>query len=278
MKFNITLVQPNGYIHSDALLEVAEFIALNIKKIGFDSVLTKNRIDKNYTNVVLCGHLASKQLLELNSKMIIFNSEQLPENSEWTSKEYRALLEKNYVWDYSINNLNCLSHKNHGLIDFYYCSELNRIKIKKPANYDLFFYGSLNERRKNILEKIVTNGLKVKIAYGVYGEERDILISESRAILNLHYYESQIFQQIRAFYPLINNTPVISENYPLHSAPSIFQEAIFLNGKIPIENYVTDILNSPEFDHDAEIKLAAYKKTEASFQFKSLLNKYLDCS
>jgi hypothetical protein len=260
-----------------ALLEAAEYINIKIKNAGFNSVLTKNYIDQSSTNVVVCGHLIPDKLLNLNCKMIIFNSEQLPENSEWTSAKYRALLDKNYVWDYSLSNLDKISHKNTGLIDFYYCSELNRIKIKKPASYDLLFYGSINERRKKILDKIIASGLRVKISFGVYGEERDALISESRAVLNLHYYESQIFQQIRTFYPLINNIPVISENYPFNSAPSVYQEAIFLNGNTLVEKYVSEILSNPNFESIVDKKLAEFKKTEASFQFKSLLNKYLDC-
>ena len=271
MKFNVTLIQPNDYIHSFALLEAAEYINIRINQCGYESALTKNHLERNRANVVVCGHLIPEELLKIDQKLVIFNSEQLPEDSVWTSPHYRNLLDKNYVWDYSPANLLKMKHGNTQLIDFYYCSQLSRLSIKKPAKYDLVFYGSINERRKKILDEIVKSGLRVKVIFGAYGGERDALISESRAVLNLHYYDSQIFQQIRAFYPLTNRIPIISENYPLKSAPDVYKDAIFLNGEEPIEEYSLRMLSSVDFEAQAEKKLDQFKKTDLENQFSGLI-------
>jgi hypothetical protein len=169
MKFNVTLIQPNDYIHSLALLEAAEYINIRIKQCGYESVLTKNRLEHNRVNVVLCGHLIPEELLKIDQKLIIFNSEQLPEDSVWTSQHYMTLLEKNYVWDYSRANILKIKHGNAQLIDFYYCDQLSRLEIKKPAKYDLVFYGSINERRKKILDEVSKSGLRLKVIFGAYG-------------------------------------------------------------------------------------------------------------
>lgn len=276
MKFNVTLIHPNDYIHSFALLEAAEYINIRINQCGYESALTKNYLDPNRANIVVCGHLIPEELLKIDQKLIIFNSEQLPEDSVWTSPHYRNLLDKNYIWDYSTANLLKIKHGNTQLIDFYYCDQLSRLEIKKPATYDLVFYGSINERRKKLLDEISKSGLRVKVIFGEYGGDRDALISGARAVLNLHYYDSQIFQQIRAFYPLINQIPIISENYPIKSAPDIYKDVIFLNGEEPIEEYVPRMLSSISFEAQAKIKLDQFKETELESQFSELIESSIE--
>jgi hypothetical protein len=64
MKFNVTLLQqPNDYIHSLTLLEAAEYINIRINQSGYESVLTKNYLEPNRVNLVLCGHLIPEELL-----------------------------------------------------------------------------------------------------------------------------------------------------------------------------------------------------------------------
>jgi hypothetical protein len=275
MKFNVTLIQPNDYTHSFALLEAAEYVNIRINQCGYESTLTKNHLEHNAINVVLCGHLIAEELLNADHKLIIFNSEQLPEDSVWTSPHYKNLLDKNFVWDYSPANLLKIRHGNTRLIDFFYCNPLSRITINKPAKYDLLFYGSMNDRRKKILDNLNKSGLRVKVVFGVYGLERDALISESRAVLNLHYYDSQIFQQVRAFYPLINRIPVISESYPLESAPAIYKEALFLNKDESIEDYTLRILSSDHFEAEAEARLDKFKGTDLQNQLSDIIKSSL---
>ena len=47
--------------------------------------------------------------------------------------------------------------------------------------------------------------------FGVYGKERDDLIAKSKLILNMHMYNSKIFEIVRVFYLLSNSIPVITE-------------------------------------------------------------------
>ena len=275
MKFNVTLIKPDNYIHSLALLEAAEYIDIRIKQCGYESSLTLNYLDPHKINVIFCGHLMPNELLKTNQKLIIFNSEQLCIESAWTSANYKNLLANNYVWDYSRANLGKIQHSNTQLIDFYYSNQLNRLKIRKPPKYDLLFYGSINDRRKKILDEITRKGLRLKVIFGMYGNERDALLSESKAILNLHYYDSQIFQQIRAFYPLINQIPIISENFPIETAPDIYSEAVFTNGKELIEDYVARILGSFDFEAEAKIRTDKFKDTDIENQFSDLIESSL---
>ena len=273
MKFNICLIQPPRYIHSLALLEAAEYVLYKIQKNGMDAELVANRMNQTGINIIFGAHIDPSNV-KIPKNSIIFNTEQVPENSVWIGNEYQKILNENYIWDYSLKNLNCISHNNKNLINFYYLSELSRVRLENDKTYDLLFYGSINERRKLILEGLEKSGLKIKNIYGVYAKARDQHFSKCKAILNLHFYESQIFQQIRTFYPLINNLPVISENFPLDSAADIYRDVIFTPNNQDFCEYVTDTLaNHEKFKKDSIDKLELFRTTEKFDEFDIALSK-----
>jgi len=273
LKFNICLIQPPRYIHSLALLEAAEYVLYKIQKNGMDAELVANRMNQTGINIIFGAHIDPSNV-KIPKNSIIFNTEQVPENSVWIGNEYQKILNENYIWDYSLKNLNCISHNNKNLINFYYLSELSRVRLENDKTYDLLFYGSINERRKLILEGLEKSGLKIKNIYGVYAKARDQHFSKCKAILNLHFYESQIFQQIRTFYPLINNLPVISENFPLDSAADIYRDVIFTPNNQDFCEYVTDTLaNHEKFKKDSIDKLELFRTTEKFDEFDIALSK-----
>jgi len=273
MKFNICLIQPSRYIHSLALLEAAEYVLYKIRKNGMDAELVANRMNQTGINIIFGAHIDPSNV-KIPKNSIIFNTEQIPENSVWIGNEYQKILNENYVWDYSLKNLNCISHNNKNLINFYYLSELSRVDLVNDKIYDLLFYGSINERRKIILEALEKSGLKIKTIFGVYAKARDQHFCECKAILNLHFYESQIFQQIRTFYPLINNLPVISENFPLDSAANIYRDVIFTPNNQDFCKYVADTLaNYEKFKKDSADKLELFRATEIFDEFDVALSK-----
>src|SRR5262249_55443542 len=95
-----------------------------------------------------------------------------------------------------------------------YVTELSRIPVAQPQDIDVLFYGSLNERRNSILNRLSDAGLKVQVAFGVYGRQRDDLIARSKLVLNIHYYESKIFEIVRVSYLLANSKAVVTECAP----------------------------------------------------------------
>ena len=277
MKFNICLIQPTGYIHALALLEAAEYIFFKIRDLGYEVQIVKNRIYPTGINVVFGAHINPGNNLNFPSNTIIFNTEQLPENNDWTSSEYFRILHKSFVWDYSDTNLDLIPHSNKCLINFYYEEKLKRIETSQSKKYDLAFYGSINDRRKNIIDRLISKGLKIKTIFGLYSKERDDSIMDCRAVLNLHYYESQIFQQIRAFYPLINGIPVISEKFPRESAPDIYQDVLFMPNTEDFCDYVVEILsNSESFNNISSSKLSTFEKTKSNNNIISAINNSID--
>jgi hypothetical protein len=94
-----------------------------------------------------------------------------------------------------------------------------------PKDIDILFYGCLNERRSFVIEQLKTFA-NVAAVTGVYGEELFGLISRAKIVLNLHFYESSIFEAVRVSFLLANRKAVVSEvnantDIPAHYAGSV---------------------------------------------------------
>ena len=117
-------MQPNGYIHGLALLEAMEYCAHQIRSCGHESILTKNRLIQDGINVIFGAHIDPGQHQDLPQNIVIFNTEQLPEDSVWVNDAYKKILQNNFVLDYSNINYSLIAHQNKSLIGFYYDQEL----------------------------------------------------------------------------------------------------------------------------------------------------------
>ncbi len=53
--------------------------------------------------------------------------------------------------------------------------------------------------------------MNVHTLFGVYGKERDSFISRAKIVLNLHHFDSHIFEIVRVFYLLTNQRAVVGE-------------------------------------------------------------------
>ena len=226
-KINITLIQPFGYTHSLALLEAAEFFEHQIRSLGFEVNLKKNRFEQNSVNIILGAHLLSDGN-SIPKNTIIFNSEQTSEKNDWfKNKIYLEILKKNYIWEYSKSNQKNISNPTTSIIFFGNENQLKRLNKALHKEYDLLFYGSMSPEKEKTLKKLADRGLKVKSIFDLYSAERDAHLEKTRAILNLHHYKTAVFQQIRAFYPLINKIPVFSEDFAQETAPDFYQHCVF---------------------------------------------------
>ena len=215
---NVCLIKPKNYIHYLALQELAELIHFSVLELGLKSQITFNYCDNNPStkNIVLGAHLLNDNLIEdIPENTIIFNTEQIESITENWKKKILNLAKKNIIfWDYSQYNLDYLSKTINikgKLFQIGYQKELNRINHNIDKNIDVLFYGSINARREHIINKLKDRKINVKTLFGVYGKERDDLIAKSKLILNMHMYDSKIFEIVRVFYLLSNSIPVISE-------------------------------------------------------------------
>ena len=67
-------------------------------------------------------------------------------------------------------------------------------------------YGRPNKRRLDIIKKLNELGFNSIFLENTYGNKRDNIISKSKIILNIHYYEASIFEIVRISYLLITKS------------------------------------------------------------------------
>ena len=226
----IWIVTPPGYAHSGAFSEVALGLQGGFRELGIDApvVTTRERI-RGKTIVLGANLLPGIPGMKAPSKGILFNLEQITPGSAWLTDDYMKLLRRHRVWDYSRYNIAQLQQL--GVRDPVHCpigfsERLSRIEPAPDKDIDVLFYGSVNDRRLQVLEALVRSGLTVETLFGVYGEQRDAVIARSRIVLNIHYYPAKIFEIVRISYLLANRVCVVSEASPTDSALESVQDGI----------------------------------------------------
>ena len=210
----IWLVSPGNEPRSETLKEVAFSLSNSFKELGHTVPIVTNPDDITENPIILNANLLKKtdvNLLPKNS--IIFNFEQIYEKSPWLTPFYLSLLKNHVVLDYSNNNINTL--KSFGIKNIHLCKiGYSRSLENIPQNQyeiDFLMYGKPNNRRLNIIQKLNDLGFKSIFLENTYGKERDKIISKSKVILNIHYYDASIFEIVRISYLLTNKKFVISE-------------------------------------------------------------------
>lgn len=218
----ISVVRPKNYVHSDCFNPVISCLCHALKIKGYNPEVLFNVYTSDKPSIIIGAHLLDKpsELADLK-KSVIYNFEQISPESHWISKDYfQALLARPYI-DYSIANINSAFAINRNIVarhlPFAYESPMDYSYVTrdafrvKPKDIDVLFFGSMNDRRAKVIDQLKNMGLNVQAVFGVYGPELSVLIHRSKVVLNMHYYESSIFEAVRVLPLLASRIPVISE-------------------------------------------------------------------
>jgi tetratricopeptide (TPR) repeat protein len=213
IKFAITIIKPPNYPHN-ALQEIGETVYHGLLQLGHDCIFTNNLDLANRQYIILGANLVYIYPLEIPTNAIIYNFEQIYADSPWLKSGYIDYLLQYPIWDYSkinIKQLKSFGINNVQYVPVGYVPQMTRVTLANEQDIDLLFYGSINARRQHIIDCLEAQGVKLKVLFGVYGEERDRFIARSKIILNMHFYEAQVFEVVRVSYLLANRKFVISE-------------------------------------------------------------------
>jgi len=217
------------------------------KNDTFDSIIEmikENYYEKN--SVVFLPHVHSNINIDdfreiyPGKKLIVYQIEQLyPGDNIWydrysndsnviinTQKTIDWLSKCDEIWDYDENNINFLlaeGFKNIKHKPMLYTDTLIEI-TDKEKDIDILFYGRINKKRADIFSKIDKKyklkihgnlaediSIDLKIEKSVFRDDLKNLISRSKVIICPHFYDSNIQEQVRIFYLLINNKCVLVE-------------------------------------------------------------------
>ncbi len=211
--FSIWIVSPPGYLHSRCFEEAALALREAFAALGFDAPVVTDPAHIRGRAVTLGANLLPRLSEPLSPELILYNLEQVQRDSPWLKSGYIDLLRRYPVWDYSERNIAEL--KAYGvtaaLCGIGYMPGLTRIP-KAAEDIDVLFVGSMNPRRYAVLERIARRGKNVVAPFNIYGEQRDAFIARAKLVLNLHFYEAQVFEIVRVSYLLANRKCVVSES------------------------------------------------------------------
>src|SRR5580658_4511666 len=77
-RFHITLVRPDGYLHTEAFREIAETLQCGLQGLGHTAHIQENAVDAIATNVLLGAHLLTPDEASIVPPgSIVYNLEQL---------------------------------------------------------------------------------------------------------------------------------------------------------------------------------------------------------
>jgi hypothetical protein len=212
-----------------AFWELAELLLYSLHDLNHQAAIQFNKIDTDCKNIVIGFHLLDiKYVSQLPKNSVLINAEQFLGGTPW-NENILQWIRSFEVWDYSIQNIEFFKAQgieNIKYLELGYQNELSRIKANAVQDIDVLFYGSVNDRRAKVLNALKSSGLNVHASFGIYGKDRDDLIARSKLVLNLHYYESEIFEVVRVFYLLANSIPVVGEINPSTVVSDIYKNSV----------------------------------------------------
>lgn len=215
-RFNVVIISPPGYGFSETFREIAETLVYALRRMGHLADISVNQFGHDVRNIVLGGHLLDElSVAQVPPGCIVYNFEQVHGESRWIKPAYVDLIRQNTTWDYSLRNVALWRQYCPGAdvlhVPLGYVPELTRIVSASVQDIDVLFYGVINDRRAKILNGLRDIGLRIEAVTGVFGPERDDLISRSKVVLNLHFYPTKIFELSRVSYLLANAKAVVAE-------------------------------------------------------------------
>lgn len=208
MKFNVCILPSS--VHTKCFHEVALSVAWALEQLGHE-VTRSSDFAGDAKNIVFGVRPGDS----IPADAIIYNGEQVNKDGMWP--QLVELYSRHTIWDYS--SANAARYAEWSLpaprvVRPGYCPLLDDGRFQEERKtHDVVFFGSTNERRERVLKRIEDYGYSVlRVPFGVYGGERDALIASARVCVNIHYYESAIFEAVRCSYLAQCGMPVISES------------------------------------------------------------------
>lgn len=230
----VLVYTPKDYAHSQAFAEVAR---------GFHDAFLEIKIPKDGKSLLFGANLAP----HVPENFIIYQAEQVCRDSSWMTPGYLNALQTHEVWDYSLKNIEALAalgiKAKHVPIGY-----MPSMSFIQPSfkDIDVLHYGSLNERRKSILLELEASGVKIYHAFNCYGRERDALIARSKIVINIHYYESCIFEIFRVSHLMSNKVCVVSEAGNDVALENPYKDGIVMCSYDKLVSQCQELLSQPD--------------------------------
>ena len=210
------------YVRHIVFKEIVNCLYTALKKLNYRVSIVNNVVENDSELYIIIGGAEYCDLIP--KKYIVYQFEQSATSINgvkniWFSDKYISLLRgATYIWDYSLENITFLKKKynleNMIYVPLQYSDSMRLCKNIKEIDktIDVLFLGSLSNRRNFILDTLKAK-YKVHIARNnLWNTDRDNLVSKSKIIVNMQYYDNGILEMPRISYLLSNNCFIVSES------------------------------------------------------------------
>ena len=197
--------------------------------------LEDSKSDSDILYILFDSH-KEKYPFDFKSKYIIFNMEQIDSNYLDYPIYLNRMNDSVCVFEYSNcnkNYYNCKISKPVYLIKLGYNECLIKPYTEPSYKYDVLLYGAKNSNRDSYVSILQKSGITVNYItdYSAFGDNLIKALSESKIVLNIHYYTKNPVLEITRIIPLIMNKKlVLSERSIDSEADYRFEDLIvFVN-------------------------------------------------
>ena len=265
---NITILRPAGYVFSSAFIDIVKYLQFYIGRLRHNVVITENCLIGAAYNIVFGAHLLTDPQQNFPRRTIIFNTEPMPLDQGYWRRDsveiYKDLIRRYPIWDYSGHHEIASKHLPSCTIPLLYCPAFRRRTVFQEPRRGLLFYGEITGRRQRIIGDLTRRGVEVRIVTGDFCTVRNLAISQSLAVLNLHKHQSMaVLETVRCFYPLNLGIPVITEGYVVDPNIGSYHDFVF---EIADEHFAAatcELLGSHEdFDACSSAMIARFRRSD----------------
>ncbi|QPF73121.1 class I SAM-dependent methyltransferase [Roseateles sp. DAIF2] len=273
---HLCIVQPLGYVHALGFLDQARYYRYQLRRLGAEVSMAKNRLRHDAVNLVFGAHLGFDAELRRRHACIFVNLEQLGEGGARVDPSYLALLRQSAVADYDADNLAAYAAvpEEVPLLPLLHAPYLADAAVPalEDRPIDLLFFGSMNDRRRALLARIEAQGVTVSQFDGpIYGPERDAFIGQAKAVYNAHFYASSRFEQARVSHCLSLGTPVVAERGPATQPHPAFEDAVHWVRDEELERFFATRFGTPEFFAESRAQLQRFIAADPLEHYADLL-------
>jgi len=216
---NATIIIAAAPAYAECFRETADMLVFGLTTLGHTA--TGSDTPRPDTLNIYLGWMNMRELgIQPVPGSVIYNQEYLTERrAPYTDlpEQLAELAKTCRVWDY------CESNRSYMLSTFgmpstflpmCYMPNQRRTPPAPHQGIDVLFYGAISDRRQHILDELRAAGLHVESLWRCWGLERDALIARSKLVLNMHYWPSHPFEEVRVSHLLSNSAAVLAEIGP----------------------------------------------------------------
>jgi hypothetical protein len=232
-----------SFFSSDFCPDIVESYRLAAERLGCSTssgYMGRKCVRQGVINILFLAYNQSwMDLKHLHPDCIIVNLEHMVPGSDTWCKKYRNVLRHCYLWEYSKSNFHRYTKDQINSVDYVplgYEAESDPVTPfaavlpDSEQDIDVVFFGSLTQRRMDIITSLTRKGLRVVYNEGGClwpSEVRDEYLRRAKVVLNLHLWEtSRIVEVARLSILLRRRKAIVCELYPDSELDPALREAV----------------------------------------------------